>query len=76
MWKIPELVSGEERIISYEVDAQFKVIGDISLPKATVKYKTGSNRVVHINSNKAHVVSGIVAEEESPGDRPATVRNK
>ncbi len=76
MWKIPELVSGEERIISYEVDAQFKVIGDISLPKATVKYKTGSNRVVHINSNKAHVASGIVAEEESPGDRPATARKR
>lgn len=76
MWKIPELVSGEERIISYEVDAQFKVIGDISLPNTTVKYKTGSNRVVHIRSNKAHVVSGIVAEEESPGDRPATAKKK
>ncbi len=71
MWKIPELVSGEERIISYEVDAQFKVIGDISLPNATVKYKTGSNRVVHIRSNKAHVISGIVdtVEDEHPKKR-------
>ncbi|MDP3728842.1 MAG: hypothetical protein Q8R18_05320 [bacterium] len=68
MWKIPELVSGEERIISYEVDAQFKVIGDISLPKATVKYKNKNNRATHISSNSAKVVSGIVEspEEEYP----------
>jgi len=74
MWKIPELVSGEERIISYEVDAQFKIIGDISLPKATVKYKNKNNRAIHISSNSAKVVSGIMVEESSPGDRPATKR--
>ncbi|MSR86375.1 hypothetical protein EXS74_03190 [Candidatus Woesearchaeota archaeon] len=74
MWKIPELVSGEERIISYEVDAQFKVIGDISLPNATVKFKNKGNRVIQIRSNSAKVVSGIVAEEISPGDRPARKR--
>lgn len=74
MWKIPELVSGEERIISYEVDAQFRVIGDISLPHATVKYKNKGNRVIQIRSNKAKVISGIVEEAASPGDRPARKR--
>ena len=64
LWKIPELVSGEERIISYEVEAQFRVIGDISLPNATVKYKTKNNRVVHIHSNRAQVISGIVEEQD------------
>jgi hypothetical protein len=60
MWKIPELVGGEERIISYEVEPQFKIIGDISLPNATMKYKTASGRAVHTRSNRVNVISGIV----------------
>lgn len=60
MWKIPELVSGEERIISYEVEAQFQVIGDITLPNTTVKYKSASGRVIHIRSNSVNVIHGIV----------------
>ncbi len=74
MWKIPELVSGEERIISYEVEAQFKVIGDISLSNATVKYKNKGNRVIHIKSNSARVISGIVEDSSSPGERSAKKR--
>lgn len=65
MWKIPELVSGEERIISYEVEAQFQVIGDISLPRATVKYKNKGNRVIHIRSNSSSVVSGIIDSKKA-----------
>ena len=60
MWKIPELVSGEERIISYEVEAQFQVIGDIALPNATVKFKNQRGRIIHIRSNKVNVIHGIV----------------
>ncbi len=60
MWKIPELVSGEERIISYEVEAQFQVIGDISLPNSTVKYKNLKGRIIHIRSNSVNVIHGIV----------------
>ena len=60
MWKIPELLRGEERIISYEVEAQFKVIGDISLPRATVKYKNKGGRTSSTRSNSASVLSGVV----------------
>ena len=68
MWKIPELVSGEERIISYEVEAQFQVIGDITLPNAMVKYKSATNRVIHIKSNSVNVIHGIVEKfKESVG---------
>lgn len=60
MWRIPELVSGEERVISYEVEAGFRVIGDIALPKATVKYKNEGNRIIHARSNGVNVVLGII----------------
>ena len=60
MWKIPELVAGEERVISYEVEAGFRIIGDIALPRATVKYKNAGNRVIHTRSNGVNVVLGII----------------
>lgn len=59
MWKIPELVNGEERVISYEVEAQFKIIGEITLPNATVKYKNKSGRIIHVRSNSVNFLSGI-----------------
>lgn len=60
MWKIPELLSGEERIFSYEVEAQMKVIGEISLPRAIGKYKSGKNRTSNFASNRIILFSGVM----------------
>tara|TARA_Y100000310_G_scaffold345594_2_gene467025 strand:+ start:1325 stop:2785 length:1461 start_codon:yes stop_codon:yes gene_type:complete len=63
MWKISELVAGEERIISYKVKPRMSVIGRFTLPTALGKFKSKSKRVVRIRSNRAHVFSGV---SESP----------
>lgn len=60
MWKIPELLAGEERLFSYDVEAQLKVIGEISLPKAAGKYKTGKNRTANFSSNRVILFSGVM----------------
>lgn len=67
MWKIPELVAGEERVISYEVEAGFRIIGDIALPRATVRYKNASNRAIHTSSNAVNVVLGIIEKVKEFG---------
>lgn len=64
MWKIPELVPREERVISYDVEAHFKVLGRISLPRAMAKYKNQAGRVVSTGSGSASFLSGMAAHEE------------
>ncbi|MFH1638288.1 MAG: hypothetical protein ABIB71_07725 [Candidatus Woesearchaeota archaeon] len=53
IWEIPELVKGEERIISYEVKSKLGIVGKLMLPHALLKYKTAGGRVAHIKSNNA-----------------------
>lgn len=55
MWTIPELVKGEERIISYDVEAKTKVLGVLTLPPALVKFKNQAGRSIQIRSNSARV---------------------
>jgi len=59
MWKINELVSGEERVISYKVQPRMSVIGRLTLPAALGKFKNEKNRVVKTRSNKPFVYSGV-----------------
>ncbi len=59
MWKIKELVPGEERIISYDVQPRMGVIGKLTLPSAIGKFKNIRNRVTKIRSNSPFVYSGI-----------------
>ncbi|MFH1332787.1 MAG: hypothetical protein ABIH53_00945 [archaeon] len=51
IWDIPELMQGEERIISYQVDSKITVLGSINLPVCMVRYKTVKGRVVNVKSN-------------------------
>ncbi|MFH1972860.1 MAG: hypothetical protein ABIJ18_05275 [archaeon] len=62
IWRIPELLKGEERIISYDVEAKMKIIGQFMLPQAIVKYKTHRGRVMASKSNRLSVVSGFLTE--------------
>ncbi|MBT5029964.1 hypothetical protein HN840_04310 [archaeon] len=59
MWKINELVPGEERIISYDVQPRMGVIGRLTLPAAMGKFKNIRNRVTKIRSNSPFVYSGV-----------------
>jgi hypothetical protein len=73
MWKISELVSGEERIISYEVKPRMNIIGKFTLPTALGKFKTKSKRTVRIRSNRAHVFSGV---SEAPKQKKKKVHRR
>ncbi|MFH1455615.1 MAG: hypothetical protein ABIF40_01560 [archaeon] len=52
IWHIPELVSGEERILSYEIQTKLDIIGKFTLPSAKVSYRGSKGKVVHSRSNK------------------------
>jgi len=62
IWRVNELVKGEERIISYDVEAKMKIIGQFMLPQAIVKYKTHRGKVVTAKSNRLSVASGFLSE--------------
>ena len=69
MWKISELVGGEERIISYNVKPNMSVIGRLNLPQALVKYKSNSKKIRKIKSNRSYAYSGVPEEEEEKNKR-------
>jgi hypothetical protein len=62
IWRIPELVKGEERIISYDVEAKMKIIGQFMLPQSMVKYRTHRGKVMASKSNRLSVASGFLSE--------------
>lgn len=51
-WKIDELDASEERIIKYEIKSKLSIVGSLTLPAATVKYKTARGRERKVTSNK------------------------
>ncbi len=51
LWNIPELLEGEERVLSYEIESQLHIIGKLVLPRAKVRYRR-KNKVVEVSSNK------------------------
>ena len=51
LWHLPELLEGEERVISYEIESQLHILGKLVLPKAKVRYKR-KGKIVEVNSNK------------------------
>lgn len=66
-WRIPELIRGEERIISYDVEARMKVIGQFSLPQTMVKYDNPQGRTITLKSNRLSVSSGFLSELKKKG---------
>lgn len=51
-WGLEKLVSGEERIISYQIKSKLSIIGRIMLPPAMVKYWGKNRKVVRRKSKK------------------------
>ena len=62
IWRIHELLKGEERIISYDVEAKMKIIGQFMLPQAMAKYRTHRGKVMASKSNRLSVFSGFLSE--------------
>ncbi|MEA3378709.1 MAG: hypothetical protein U9Q69_03645, partial [Nanoarchaeota archaeon] len=52
MWVIPELVKGEERIISYKAKSKINIIGTFLLLPAKIRYKNIGGKAITINSNR------------------------
>lgn len=52
IWEIGTLEPGEERIISYQVRSQMKVLGRVILPKSLLRYKSKSNNMIDVKSNQ------------------------
>lgn len=59
-WKIHQLVSGEERIITYHVDSKVTVIGQITLPYAFIRYRGDSKKLSSSRSNSVTYNSGMI----------------
>jgi hypothetical protein len=57
MWVVPELVRGEERIISYKVKSKINIVGAFLLPTAKVRYKR-AGKLVTVESNQVRFVVG------------------
>ena len=53
IWEIPKLERGEERIISYKIEPQLNVYGNLVLPGATLQYTNAGNKIVARRSNNA-----------------------
>jgi|GEM_PF-1792766 len=58
-FNIDELDASEERIIKYDIKSKLSIIGSLTLPPATVKYKTSSGRERVVKSKRL-----VVGEEE------------
>jgi hypothetical protein len=65
MWKIPKLLNGEERIISYYVHPKMNIIGNLDLPKAVAKYKNQSKKIIKLQSNLPKISSGVMEKTKS-----------
>lgn len=49
-WDIDRLESYEERILTYRVTSQLKIVGNVSMPRAKAKFETSSGRERMIES--------------------------
>lgn len=67
-WTINELLSGEERILSYTVHSKINVIGKFLLPPALVRYKNLKGRTINSKSNQLSFFSG--SKEIKAPDEP------
>ncbi len=51
-WHIPELEAYEERLITYKIKSNLRILGSFKLPTAIVRYSTKAGKKVRVNSNR------------------------
>lgn len=57
IWDIPELIKGEERIISYRIKSKVHVIGKLLIPRAVCRYRKKSGKAAIARSNRIMLLS-------------------
>lgn len=53
VWEISKLGSGEERVISYKIEPQLNLFGNIKLPPASLQFLGKTNKLIVRRSNSA-----------------------
>ncbi len=53
IWELSKLESGEERMISYKIEPQLNVFGNIKLPRASLQFAGKNNKLIIRKSNVA-----------------------
>ena len=56
-WNLEGLVRNEERVISYKIKSDIKVIGKMHIPVAIGRYRTKTGNLVTVKSNKNIIIS-------------------
>ncbi|HLC57051.1 MAG TPA: hypothetical protein VJH95_00610 [Candidatus Nanoarchaeia archaeon] len=56
-WDLENMVRGEERVISYKLKSDIRVIGKLHMPVAIARYRTKSGKLVIASSNKNILIS-------------------
>jgi hypothetical protein len=51
IWEIPELLKGEERVLSYKMKSKVTNLGKLSMPRAVCRYKDKSGKFYIVKSN-------------------------
>jgi len=57
IWDIPELVKGEERIISYKMKSKVHIIGKLLIPRAICRYRKKGGKASIVRSNRIMLLS-------------------
>jgi hypothetical protein len=58
MWLLPELVKGEERIISYKVRSKINIVGSFVLSPAQIRYRALRGKKIIVESNAVKFTVG------------------
>lgn len=62
-WNIDRLNAGEERVFSYVIYSQIRVVGRFELPTAKVMFDSAAGKEI-VLSNKAYFVSDLMTRDE------------
>ncbi|MEK6835802.1 MAG: hypothetical protein AABX55_02155, partial [Nanoarchaeota archaeon] len=57
IWEIPEILRGEERVISYKVKSHAPLVGRVRIPRAICRYKNVAGKISIAKSNSVNLFS-------------------
>ena len=56
MWDIPELIKGEERVLSYKMKSKVTGLGKLNIPRAVCRYKDKDEKLYITRSNSFNLI--------------------
>ena len=51
IWDIPELLKGEERVLSYKMKSKVAGLGNVTIPRAICRFKDKAEKLYIVKSN-------------------------